>query len=63
MPLSSALRAQDSGRDAAILLEVRDQAGGFIADAHVQIRPSPSKVGSDLKTDSSGNLLLVACNG
>jgi hypothetical protein len=59
MPWCSALRAQDSGRDAAILLEVRDQAGGFIPDAKVQIRPSSSNLGSDLKTDSSGNLLLA----
>jgi hypothetical protein len=58
MPWCSALRAQDSGGDAAILLQVRDQTGGFIPSAQVQILPSPSKVASNLRTDSNGNLLL-----
>jgi hypothetical protein len=56
--LCSALPAQDSGKTAAIEIEVKDESGGIIPNAQVQIAPSPNDVGKNLMTDVDGRLHL-----
>jgi hypothetical protein len=53
---SSALPAQDSVKPAAIVIDVKDQSGGIIPNAQVQITPSPSDIGKSLTTDWEGRL-------
>jgi hypothetical protein len=56
--LCSAVPAQDSIKTAAITIEVKDQSGGFIPNAQIQITPSPSNIGKSLTTDGDGRLRL-----
>src|SRR5260221_5238330 len=56
--LCSALPAQDSGKTAAITIEVQDQSGGVIRNAQVQITPTPNRIGKNPITDVDGRLHL-----
>ncbi len=54
--LCSALPAQDSIKTVAITIEVKDQSGGIIPNAQVQITPSPSNIEKKITTDGDGRL-------
>jgi len=63
LAFSLGLPAQEPGKSASIVVEVKDLSGASVPNAHVQILPSPKNLGKDLMTDSNGILTLDAPPG
>jgi hypothetical protein len=58
LPFCFALLAQEIVKATSIMLEVKDQTGAGIPNAHVTIVPSPNDVREKLSTSSDGKLSL-----
>ncbi len=57
------LAAQEVGKTAFVVLEVKDVSGAVVEYAQVQILPLPNKIGKNLKTDSEGKLSVNLPSG
>src|SRR5258707_3634256 len=53
-----ALLAQEAVKTSSIVVEVKDQSGAFVTNAHIQVVPAPNNIGKNLTTDLAGKVSL-----
>jgi len=53
-----ALLAQEAVKTSSIVLEVKDQSGAFVSNAHIKVVPAPNNIGKNLTADLGGKVSL-----
>jgi Carboxypeptidase regulatory-like domain len=53
-----ALLAQEAVKTSSIVVEVKDQSGAFVTNAHIQVVPAPNNIGKNLTTALGGKVSL-----
>src|SRR5580692_5466634 len=58
VPSFFSLLAQETVETGSIVLEVKDQSGAFIPNAHIQVAPGPKNIEKNFTTESDGKVRL-----